>query len=178
MYLAYTDEQTNNKLFQYLLGRQPSDGLMILDEHESLRQMMIFLDGRYIDKDVVLPDEEIQARWSKPKPVEIEKVLRRESLSDILQHYLVDNMTDVTVVGSIPQHIAQMIITQFEAAQFDPFRSTKQRAVKTPWEQSKIQQAISLTYEVYHRFESHYEQFVGKTERELRVALLDRAVQL
>jgi len=45
--LFYTNEKTDNRIFQYILGFQPSDGRLLLDD--ASMKGTVFLDGRYID---------------------------------------------------------------------------------------------------------------------------------
>lgn len=51
-YLFYTDEKTDNKDFSYLLGFQPSYGMMLFQDMWiwKPKSFNVFLDGRYIDK--------------------------------------------------------------------------------------------------------------------------------
>ncbi|USN54176.1 MAG: hypothetical protein H6765_06315 [Candidatus Peribacteria bacterium] len=59
-----------------------------------------------------------------------------------------------------------------------PERTEQKRIKKTPQELATIREAIAITEQVYAWVEQHIQQFVGRPERELRVALLSKAVEL
>ncbi len=48
--LFYTDEKTDNRVFQWFLGMQPSAGVLVVDE--SAKQLIVLLDARYIESEL------------------------------------------------------------------------------------------------------------------------------
>jgi len=72
--LFHTSEKTDNKIFQYILGFQPSDGWMLLDEEN--KKVKVFLDGRYYEKKIE------NREWR------VEKVLRIKKITELLTDYI------------------------------------------------------------------------------------------
>jgi hypothetical protein len=75
--LFYTHEKTDNRIFSWIIGWQPSYGWMLLND--KTKQVTLFLDGRYAERAV---SSDV---WT------IEKVLLDKKITELLSPYITEN---------------------------------------------------------------------------------------
>ena len=104
--LFYTDEKTDNRFFQLMLGRQPSYGWILIEEMDEKTSVFVFLDGRYVEKDFSVPTSEIrQILWGE-KEVLLEKIKLDKKIDEFLVGYLAD-WSEIVLEKQMPYGVVE-----------------------------------------------------------------------
>lgn len=174
--LVYTDEKTDNRLFQLVLWFQPSDGVLLIDEQEQSVHITAFLDPRYATIQHTIPDHQLAAIFGKE--VVHERVVRQWSLQPLLEQRLnPDNLRIDT--SHLPYTVAQRWLALWPQAHTDASRNGQLRVHKTRHQQDMIKTAVAKTEQLFGRLESMITSgaLLGKTERAVRMMLLSQALE-
>ena len=168
--LFYTSEKSDNKIFQYMLGMQPSDGWMLVDEES--QEVTAFLDARYIESKV------------ESKRYKVEKVLVDKKLTELLSdhiswdaHIVIENHLPYIVRDKLSEWSIQTYGSDIFV--FDKHnRATTIRIQKSPKEIESIQKAIQINHTLWQSIQELGNHIVGMTELEVRGMLIQQAMSL
>ncbi len=166
--LFYTSEKTDNRIFQHILWFQPSDWWLLIDDISS--HGWIFLDGRYIEKEV------------KEGEYIIEKVLADKKINEHLKQFIPEDEI-VFLETSIPHSVYEVLNTpnkkhnvlfSFE----ENSRQVSKRVIKNSDQELKIKQAIHITEQLWQSILDLWDDIIWMTELEVRWMLTQMAFSL
>lgn len=169
--LFFTNEKTDNRIFQYFLWFQPSDAWMLLDD--TTKEILVFLDVRYLEKEI----QELQ-EWK------IEKVSFTHDFLKQLGDYLLAYEL-VMLEKSIPYAVHEKLMSPDRdwniLFSFEPTSwQSKLRSTKNPEQIEMIRHAIDITEQVREHILELADAWtlIGKTELRLRGEMIRLALEL
>lgn len=185
--LFVTDESSHNAVFQYILGWQPSEGWIVIEEEVkqwgseevTILTITVLLDSRYAGRQPMISEEELALRFGKTVSRTIQ-ILRsghyREDIASVLwvQWQIV---VEKTISITLQEQLIQKTGLSRDRIQYDEEqRLSRIRILKSSREQAQIKEAIRLTDELWNRL--FQQQLLGKTELEVRGMTIAKAFSL
>ncbi len=174
--LFHTSEKSDNKIFQYMLGMQPSDGWMLIDEES--QEVTAFLDARYYQK--------VESKKLKVKSEEyvLQNVLVDKKFTELLSdhiawdaHIVIENHLPYIVRDKLSGWSIQTYGSDIFVFDEDQ-RATAIRIQKSPKEIESVQKAIQINHTLWQSIQELGDHIVGMTELEVRGMLIQQAMSL
>lgn len=171
----YTNEKTDNRFFQYVLWRQPSDGIVLVNDYKDRLEIRCFLDARYGDRSPEIPVDELTERFKKP--VNLSIVQRQREWLPQIQAAVHDSLL---IESTLPFFVQQKLASELQIHVDKENRATQFRRQKTQFECVQIEQAQNLTLEVVDAVSRWIDSWdvVGMTERQLRGKMIALAMSM
>lgn len=138
--LFFTDEHAENRFFQYVLGRQPSAGWILVVEQEPEKQknksqrdvlmIYLFLDARYFGKKAMITSGELKQRFGRSVDVSV---------------HLIDSKISTLLLKKLPKGSSCVLEKTLPYTVYERLQETMgKQGVTFAWEEHSWQEQLRV----------------------------------